>query len=107
MRRVLAVLVGTALLVGVGASPAVANDRDLYEQSLGAAPLQLRPKALLGYPWVGDGSGISAEAVVSRGELIIEDRPFDDTGADTSPLNGPPIQMGVDAATLSLSLIHI
>ena len=101
MRRALAVLVGTALLVGLGASPAVANDRDVYEQSLGAPPLQLRPKALLGHTWVGDGTGISADAVVSRGELVLEDRPFDDTGADTLPNNGPIVQTGVDAATLS------
>lgn len=93
-------LLAAALTLGT-AAPAFANDRDVYERSLGSPPLQLRPKALLGHAWVGDGTGISGEAIVSRGELIVEDRPFDDTGADTSPLNGPPVQTGVDAATLS------
>ncbi|MCA1722348.1 MAG: hypothetical protein LC779_15050 [Actinobacteria bacterium] len=90
-----------AVLLGLLAGPAAANDRDAYEQSLAAPPLQLRPKALLGHVWAGDGTGISGDAVVSRGELVLEDRPFDDTGADTLPFNGPVVQTGVDAATLS------
>ena len=101
MRRALAVAVGVAVLVGAGALPAAANDRDAYERSLGSPPLQLRPKALLGHTWDGDGTGIAGDVVVSRGELILEDRPFDDTGADTLPVNGPAVQTGVDAATLS------
>ena len=92
---------GCVALLVVGAGPAWANDRDVYEASLGTAPAALHPRALLGHPWVGSGTGISGDAVVSRGELVIDDRPFDDTGADTSPLNGPSVQTGVDAATLS------
>lgn len=80
---------------------AAANDRDLFERTLGSPPAQLRPPALLGHRWVGDGTGISGDAVASRGELILEDRPFDDTGADTLPHNGPPLQTGLDAGTLS------
>lgn len=99
MTRWLTVLV--VAIVGLGASPALANDRDIYEQSLGTAPAQLHPKALLGHTWRGTGTGISGTAVVSNGELIIDDRPFDDTGADTQPGNGPTVQSGVDAATLS------
>jgi hypothetical protein len=68
---------------------------------LGTPPVQLHPKALLGHTWRGVGTGISGDAIVSNGELIIDDRPFDDTGADIQTVNGPPAQTAVDAATLS------
>ncbi len=95
--------VGVALLVLVGAlsGPAAANDRDAYERSLGAPPRELAPVGRLGHAWSGTGLGIAGRAVLSRGELIVDDRPFDDTGADTLPKNGPIVQAGVDAATLS------
>ncbi|MCW2570383.1 MAG: prolyl oligopeptidase family protein [Frankiales bacterium] len=99
MRRVLALLLGGFVLVA--ASPAYANDRDVYERTLGTPPTQLQPKGLLGHSWRGVGTGISGGAVVSNGELVLDDRPFDDTGADTRPGNGPGVQSGVDAATLS------
>ncbi|GAC1442057.1 MAG: hypothetical protein NVSMB55_11630 [Mycobacteriales bacterium] len=99
MKRLL-VLTLTAFAL-LGSVPALANDRDVYESTLGTPPLALHPRALLGHAWRGVGSGISGDAVVSHGELIIDDRPFDDTGADTTPGNGPVVQTGVDAATLS------
>jgi hypothetical protein len=99
VKRLLGVLVvGLVLLT---ASPALANDRDVYEQSLGTPSAQLHPRGLLGHDWRGIGTGISGGATVSNGELLLDDRPFDDTGADTRPVNGPPVQAGVDAATLS------
>ncbi len=85
----------------VPAAPALANDRDAYEASLGSAPRELAPPALLGHRWTGTGLGIAGRSVVSRGELVLDDRPFDDTGADSTPKNGPTVQAGVDAATLS------
>ncbi len=90
-----------ALLVVGLAAPAAANDRDDYDRSLGAAPQELSPPSLLGHRWTGTGTGIAGTANVSRGELVVDDRPFDDTGADTTPKNGPPVQTAVDAATLS------
>lgn len=84
-----------------GATSLVGNDRDRYEQTLGQSPRELRPPALLGHTWRGVGTGIASTSVVSDGELVIDDRPFDDTGADTTPVNGPAVQTAVDAATLS------
>jgi hypothetical protein len=77
------------------------SDRDAYEASLGTPPRELAPPGLLGHEWRGTGSGVAGDAVVSRGELVLDDRPFDDTGADTRPGNGPVVQEGVDAATVS------
>ena len=99
MKRTAAVLVAVGVLVG--ASPASADVRDDYERSLGTAPKELAPPALLGHTWRGTGTTIAGDAVVSRGELVLEDRPFDDTGADSRPGNGPTTQTAVDAATLS------
>lgn len=100
MRRVGALLTVTALLL-TPTAPAAADVRDDYERSLGTAPRQLAPPPLLGHTWRGTGTTIAGDAVISRGELVLEDRPFDDTGADTRPGNGPSTQTAVDAATLS------
>ena len=99
MRRTAVVLLAAGLLLG--AAPARAVVRDDYERSLGTAPKQLSPPSLLGHTWRGTGTTVAGDAVVSRGELVLEDRPFDDTGADTRTGNGPTTQVAVDAATLS------
>lgn len=100
MNYALAVAVVVGLLAGA-AAPAVADVRDDYERSLGTPPVELSPPALLGHTWRGTGTTVAGDAVVSRGELVLEDRPFDDTGADTTPGNGTTAQTAVDAATLS------
>lgn len=99
--RLAGVVLCAVLLPIVTPAAAWANDRDAYEASLGTPPAELRPRGLLGRVWSGTGTGISGAATVSKGELVVDDRPFDDTGADTSPVNGPPVQAGVDTATLS------
>jgi hypothetical protein len=99
MRRAAALAVLACVVLG--AAPAQADVRDDYERSLGAAPRELAPPALLGHAWRGTGTTVAGDAVVSRGELILEDRPYDDTGADTRPGNGPTTQTAVEAATLS------
>lgn len=101
MRRLFATGVLTCSVLVSGSLPASANDRDAYEAGLGQPVRELAPPALLGHRWDGTGSGIAGRVVLSRGELVLDDRPFDDTGADTLPRNGPPVQSGVDAATLS------
>ena len=88
-------------LVVLPAAPAIADSPgDRYRASLSAPPQQLRPPALLGHHWAGDGTGIAGEATLSRGELVLDDRPFDDTGADTVPGNGTAIATVDGAATL-------
>jgi poly(3-hydroxybutyrate) depolymerase len=91
-------LLTTCLALQPGA--ALADSRADYESSLGTAPDQLHPKALLGHTWVGSGSGIAGRAVVSRGELVLDDRPFDDTGADYKPENGAPFEAAAEAGSL-------
>ena len=100
MKRALGVVAVTASLV-VAATPASAGVRDAYEAALDRPAVDLVPRGLLGHDWRGTGTTVAGDAVVSRGELVLEDRPFDDTGADTRPGNGPVVQTGVDAATLS------
>ena len=93
--------VAAAVVLAVPAPAAAESAADTYRASLGAPPLQLRPRALLGHVWSGDGSGVAGDVAVSRGELVLEDRPFDDTGADTVPGNGTTTQTAVGAATLA------
>ena len=99
MRRVAFLPLVAGLLLAP--TPAAADVRDDYERSLGTAVRQLTPPGLLGHPWRGTGTTVAGDAVVSRGELVLEDRPFDDTGADTRPGNGPTVQTAVDGATLN------
>lgn len=66
-----------------GAAPA--NPRDTYESSLGQPPRKLSPAGVLGRVWMGTSPLIAGSVTRSAGELIVVDRPFDDTGADTSP----------------------
>ena len=101
--RRLATLACSLVLAVVLPAPAALAESpgDQYRRPTTGPPDQLRPRALLGHAWVGDGSGISADATVSRGELVLDDRPFDDTGADTVPGNGTTPQTAADAATLT------
>lgn len=101
MRRTAAAAVLAVLALPLLQGVAAAGSRSDYEASLGTPADQLHPRALLGHTWVGTGTGIAGEVVMSRGELIVEDRPFDDTGADTLPHNGPPFEAASTAGGLS------
>ena len=95
-------LAGALVMTSTPAAAAPSTSvRDGYEAALRSPAVDLVPRGLLGHAWRGTGTTIAGDAVVSRGELVLEDRPFDDTGADTRPGNGPVVQTGVDAATLN------
>lgn len=86
--RLLPLLVG-ALVVLVappaepaGSAPAPRGPRQAYEASLGQPPRQLAPTGRLGREWRGTPTGVAGSVGYRSGELIIEDRVFDDTGAD-------------------------
>jgi predicted esterase len=67
------------------ASGAAAGPREEYERRRNEPPRVVRLAGLLGHAWVGDPPYIAGATRYSRGEWIHQDRPFDDTGADTSP----------------------
>ena len=72
----------------VAASASALSVRDRYEQAAAAPPAVFLPTGHLGHRWLGTSTGVANTWTVSRGELILSDAPFDDTGADSTPQDG-------------------
>ena len=56
----------------------------------------------LGGMWQGTPPYVAGQSVYSRSEFIHQDRPFDDTGGDTTPGNGTEVVDALGAGTLPL-----
>ena len=76
------------------------SPRQFYESSLGKPPSTYRLTGRLGYAWRGTSPGLVGAPAYDRGELILDDSPFDDTGAATSSLNASTYGPAYAAATL-------
>lgn len=103
LRRIIAACaVAVAAVAAVAPAPAAAGPRDDFERRLGEPPARLRLSGGLGHEWRGDPPYEAGAVVVDRGELIVNDAPFDDTGADTVPGNGEGVGRLLRAGTLPL-----
>jgi len=84
-----------------GASPVPpGGPRDAYEASLGQPPRVYQPPGGLGHAWAGLPPYVANASAYSGGEFILDDAPFDDSGADTTPGNGLDQSRAQAAATL-------
>src|SRR4051812_25176928 len=107
-RRWILVLLASAVAMPATAHAGVAGPsplpagtpRDAYERSLGEAPRVYQPPGELGHDWRGTPPYVSGAVAYSRGELIADDTPFDDSGADSVPGNGDGTGAAVAAGTL-------
>lgn len=78
---------------------APATPRGYYEASLGRPASTYQPPGHLGHAWAAPSPGLVGAPIYDHGELVLDDSPFDDTGA-AQPLNADVYGPAYAAATL-------